>query len=177
MIFLFVSPPSTLTSYLCTGQITTTHLQSALWQRSNSKLSVWQRSDEVHIPKQSRSWLLFIPPTLPSADPWMKANPNCLCFLRSILCFLISRCSITQAPDLHWVSFPSIIYLMPYSFPKSQLCGLHCECFQNHPQSITHSYITILKFSISLSLLWHVLPTTFFLVFIIPRNLPQQDFT
>ena len=120
-------------------------------------------------------WFLFLPPTLPSADPWDESQTKLLMFLKKHLCFLISGCSITQAPDLPWVPhhLPADALLIPqepalwpplWMLPKT-----------THNVFIIHSYITILKFSISFSLLCHVLPTMFFLVFIIPRNLLQKD--
>lgn len=123
-------------------------------------------------------WLLFIPPTLPSADPWDESQSKLLMFLKKhpVLSHLQGFYHTSTRFTLSTISH--IIYLlMPYSFPKSQLCGLHCECFPKPPAK----YSSPTLISPYWNFLYHFLyygmysQLRFFLVFIIPRNLLQQD--
>lgn len=133
---LFLCPPPAHIISLCTSQVTTTHLKK--WQRSNSKLSMWQRRIKSTFLNRAGTWLLLTPPT--TADPWDESRTILLVFLKKhpVLSYLSVFHHTSTRSALSTISH-IICLLMPYSFPKSQLCGLHCEGFAKPPTKYSSS--------------------------------------
>lgn len=136
------------------------------------------KEDEVHIPKQSRSLALVYSSNLTQC--WSLGwKPNQTAYASQE-----APCAFSSPGVLSHKHQICLEYLFPHHLPADALLipqepalwpPLGMLPKTTHKVFIIHSYITILKFSISFSLLCHVLPTMFFLVFIIPRNLLQKD--
>lgn len=135
------------------------------------------KEDKVHIPRQSRYLALVNSSNQcwslgwkPNHSAYVSQEAPCAFLSLGVPSHKHQICLEYHFPH-HLPAYALLIPQEPALWPPLWILSK-----TNHKVFINHSYNTILKFSVSFSLLCHVLPRMFFLVFIIPRNLRQQDF-